>query len=225
MVDWRKFQINSNMPTDEVVVSIQRTISGSNGTFSADIPNPLSFAPLPFGLYSIDGGTTWSDINFQTANYSGSLQATQDNFYVRLVLDYSGSSVMVRIFGFMPSDVDVSVAAPIPLSKFFINSRFRYDNLLASGTMTLSYADLWQTIYTHNLGYIPRVMLWTEEVEYGTNLKLIVPWVANGSTSVAGYNDSVAVRITATALEANIYLPGATGSRKYHYRLYGGQNA
>ena len=54
MVDWRKFQINSNMPTDEVVVSIQRTISGTNGTFSADVPNPLSFAPLPFGLFSID---------------------------------------------------------------------------------------------------------------------------------------------------------------------------
>lgn len=225
MVDWRKFQINSNMPTDEVVVSIQRTISGTNGTFSADIPNPLSFAPLPFGLYSIDGGTTWSDINFRMAMDSGSLQATQNNFYVRLILSYTGPSVMVRIFGFMPSDVDVSVLAPTPLSEFFINSRFRYDNLLAAGTRTLSYANLWQTIYTHNLGYIPRVMLWTEEVEYGSNLKLMVPWTFNGTTVMGTYNDSLAVRVTTTALEANIYLPGASGSRKYHYRLYGGQNA
>ena len=225
MVDYRKFAINSDFPTDDIVYSYQGNLSGDTWSQSATISHGLPFIPLVFGIYSVDNGTTWSQINFQSQNGSGTLSATASTISAQ-VGSASGAlttTVRVRIFGFAPSTYTGNTTPPTPLSKFMIDSRVTYDELLASGTFQLSNTTSPQVIYTHNLGYIPRVMAWAERVSGGQTF--ITPLDTGSYTNTSYYSFWNYLEVTPAVVQFLAYTSSGSISDKIHYRIYGGQNA
>lgn len=226
MVDYRKFAINSDFPTDDIVYSYQGNLSGDTWSQSATISHGLPFIPLVFGIYSVDNGTTWSQINFQSDAGAGVLEADSNNVHVQIV-DNNGllpsSAIKVRIFGFAPSTYTGNTTPPTALSKFMIDSRVVYDELLASGVFQLANTTSPQIIYTHNLGYIPRVMAWYE-IETG-GVKIISPINTGVYAPTEYYTVWEYLEVTPSVVQFLEYISYGTTLRKVHYRIYGGQNA
>lgn len=164
MANYNGFQINSNYQTDLVVFSYSGSISLSSGYGTLSITHNLPFTPLAFGLYSTDGGTTWGDIDFQIQTGFGQMLSNSSTIEISINL-YSSAlpSVLVRVFAFAPSTASsVVVTPPTPLSNFYLDSRKTYELLIASGRTSVPNSNSFQTLYTHNLNYLPRVMVWEE---------------------------------------------------------------
>ena len=218
MVDYRKFKMNSNFKMDNVVFVKEQTLSGSSGSFSANILHGLSFVPLAFGLYSADNGTTWSQINFQTQFSSGSLYATSSNIVISLYLNSRPATVKVRLFAFAPSNVNDSVSAPTPLSNFYLNSNFGYDVLIKSDRVSVPNSSSAQVVFQHNLGHVPRVMVWEE------NGSDILQFTSSSITDYAGLQSNAYVEVTSSQLKIMNYSNQGGYTRIFHYRLYGSEN-
>lgn len=214
MPNYNNFKINSNFKTDLIVFSYSGTVNvDSNGYGGLSVNHGLSFTPLPFGLYSADGGTTWNDIDFQTQGGFGQMFAKPSTIEITInIYNNPPASVLVRIFGFAPSTVpNVIVNPPAPLSKFYLDSRKTHELLIASGKTVLPSYNGAQTIYTHNLGYLPRVMLWEE--------------LPDGSIERPGqWTNSYKPLLTTSALSFYNYDLYVSQQAIIHWRLYGGQS-
>lgn len=210
---------------DNVCFVYDGTISLSYGSGSTTIAHSLGFIPLAFGLYSIDGGSTWSEIDFQAVSIGfGQILARSSTVEVSLSLYSQPASAKIRVFGFMPSNITASVSAPAPLSRFYLNTNYGYDMLIAKGIDTIPSSSSETLVYTHSLGYIPRVMTWSETTDaqglvirrlsqatqtmLNTGFGVLSMALVDGSTFKYGYLDEA-----------------SGGSLKLHWRLYGGQNA
>lgn len=227
MPNLRNFEFNSKYPMDNVCFVYDGTLSLSSGSGTITVPHSLGFIPLAFGLYSTDGGNTWTDLDFQAVSIGfGQILAKANSIEVSLTLYSSPASARIRLFGFMPSNTNASVPAPSPLSRFYLNTNYGYDMLVAKGVTVVPTAQSETLIYTHNLGYIPRVMMWSEEVDplsgdtiirrlnqatqtmTGSGFGLFSMALVDESTFQYGYEDEA-----------------TSGSLTLHWRLYGGQNA
>ena len=213
MPNYNNFKINSNFKTDLIVFSYSGTLNLSSGYGTLTINHGLSFTPLPFGLYSADGGTTWNDIDFMTQDGFGQMFAKSSTIEITInIYNNPPASVLVRVFGFAPSTVpNVIVNPPAPLSKFYLDSRKTYELLIASGRTVLPSYNGAQTIYTHNLGYLPRTMLWVE--------------LPDGSIERPGqWTNSYKPLLTTSALSFYNYDQYVSQQVIIHWRLYGGQS-
>lgn len=220
MVDYRKFKLNSNFKMDNVVFVKEQTLTGSGGSFTATIAHGLPFMPLAFGLYSADGGNTWSQLNFQTQRDNGSVYSDNANIYVVLYIMSAPATVKIRLFAFAPTTAtSANVSSPTPLSRFFINSNFGYDMLIKADKVNVPNSSSSQTVFTHNLGYIPRVMVWEETA--GNTLLMY----STSKTNMAGYISYSYPELTSTQFKIMNYSNQGASTRTFHYRLYGGQNA
>lgn len=225
MPNLRNFEFNSKYPMDNVCFVYEGTLSLSYGSGSTTISHSLGFAPLAFGLYSIDGGNTWTDIDFQAVSIGfGQILSRTSVIEVSLSLYSQPESAKIRVFGFMPSNISASVSAPTPLSRFYLNTNYGYDTLIAKGVNTIPTSSSETLVYTHNLGYVPRVMMWSESTDTqglvirrqnqatqtmtGTGFGLISMAFIDEATFKYGYEDEA-----------------SSGSLTLHWRLYGGQNA
>lgn len=231
MVDLRKFEFNSKFKTDNVIWTYETTSAITNTTwgtasFNGSVANPFSFKPLVFGIYSLDNGASWSDLTLpQTPDYGyGEVISNSSTISWSWSRNYtvSASTAKIRLFAFMPSNVDVSVNASTPLSKFYINTKFGYDNLIASGFVTVPNNSANYTLYTHNLGYYPKVLLWAERgndiMRFQDNVN-----VYNTATSPVTQTFQFASLTTTALTFTNSYTSGGV-SIGIHYRIYGGQN-
>lgn len=221
MANYNNFHINSNFPTDLIVFSYSATIPLDQYYGSIEVAHNLAFTPLPFGLYSLDNGTTWNDIDYTTVDGgSGFVTADPTNLVVSLnVYPVVASSALIRVFAFAPSTASsVIVTPPAPLSKFYLDSRKTHELLIASGRTVLPNYNGAQTVYTHNLGYLPRVMLWRETPD-----GLITrPFQWNKETA-SGYEVYFYPILTTTELKFNNYASYAGESVVLHWRVYGGE--
>lgn len=227
MVDYSKFKIHSDYPTDNIVYATEMDLTTTYGDGyyrNVDISHSLPFIPLPFGIFSTDGGTTWLPINYTSVHSAGTLTATASKFSVSLN-DYNGnlpSVVKIRVFAFAPSTYTGDITPPTAFSKFLINSETTYDELLAKGTYTLINDPNYQTIYTHNLGYMPRVMIWIQSTDYQGTVFI----KAQDPASFIGlsyYTSANIAKITTTTLEYLSYHPSTNVAEIVHYRIYGGR--
>jgi len=234
VVDLRKFEFNSKFKMDNVIWAYETTStitttsygSGGVSNFNGSVSNPFSFSLLVFGIYSIDNGVTWSDLILpQTPQFGwGDVWSESSTIYWQWERDFivSASTAKIRLFGFMPSDVNVSVNAPTPLSKFYLNTEFGYDNLIANGVATIPNYNTSYVVYAHNLGYIPKVMLW---VDYGGGtVRRFVQQnnLTNTGTTPTTVNEQYAYLTNTQLLFCNNVTSG--DSVKLYYRIYGGQN-
>lgn len=229
MVDYRKFKMNSDFKTDNIVYAYQKDLTTSYGDGyyrNIDITHSLPFIPLPFGIFSTDGGTTWLPINYTSVHGAGTLTATASKISLT-ISNYNGnlpSIVKIRIFAFAPSTYVGSITPPTAFSKFLINSDTEYDKLIASGTYTLANSGDYQTIYTHNLGYRPRVMIWIQSTDYQGTVFVRAQDPAS-FIGLSYYTSVNMVQITTTQLQYLSYHPSTNVTDIVHYRLYGGQGA
>lgn len=213
-VNYNNFQINSNKPTDNIIFYAEGNITSQQ---TVTIPHSLGFIPLAFGICSKDGGITWSDLDFWNENESGYSTAYNDHFEVYYYDTTGTTSVKYRLFAFTPSNF--TGQPPQPISNFFINSRYKYDELLFADVATIPDSITEQTVVRHNLGYIPRVMLWVQYANFTQRLRESV------ATTSGTYITNNYPIITNTELRfmnhSNIYQDNTI----LHYRLYGGNNA
>lgn len=213
MANLRNFILDSDYPMDNIILVAtgDATKNGNYWTFEA--PHGLPYKPLLFGLFSTDNGSTWSNIDYTALNAGGITVANSTTAQAQLWF-YSGSPtrVMVRLFGFAPSDVSGSINPPVAISDFHINTDYLYDSLVEAGVKNLSSSSSFQTITTHNLGYLPRVMMWYE-TQQNTIQRVI------GATDM-GDGFSNIPKVTDTILQFKL----EGDSLRLHYRLYGRNN-
>ena len=223
MVDLRNFKLNSNYPMDNVVYSYANTFNRSGSTYlTTTVNHGLPFKPLTFGLWSADGGSSWRQIDFTSQTGSGSLVSDSSQITINLWQeDGLPATIPIRLYAFAPSDYTGSVLAPTPRSNFYINTDWTYDALVAKGKFTLNNTNSLRTVYTHNLGYIPRVMIWLEHTD-GSILSCVV----GNEYDTLYFTQKDWVRITNNQLLAYHYsVPSsALPDDILHYRIYGGQN-
>lgn len=227
MPNLRNFEFNSKYPMDNVCFVHEETLSLSYGSGSTTISHSLGFAPLAFGLYSTDGGNTWTDIDFQAVSIGfGQILSRTSVIEVSLSLYSQPASAKIRVFGFMPSNITASVSAPTPLSRFYLNTNYGYDTLIAKGVNTIPTSSSETLVYTHNLGYVPRVMMWSEETEALSGETVIRRLSQAVQTTLGtGFGHISMAFIDETTFKYGYEDELVAGSLKLHWRLYGGQNA
>lgn len=228
MPNLRNFEFNSKYPMDNVCFVYEGTMSLSYGYGTTTISHSLGFIPLAFGLYSVDGGNIWTEIDFQVASIGfGQILARTSTISVSLSLySSSASSAKIRVFGFMPSNITTNISAPTPLSRFYLNTNYGYDMLIAKGVSTIPSSSSETLVYTHNLGYIPRVMTWSEETEALSGETVIRRLSqATQTTLGTGFGLISMAFVDETTFKYGYEDEASGGSLKLHWRLYGGQNA
>ena len=217
-----KYLVDSRTPTDMVVFIHTGSYTGP-GYVNIVIPHGLPFIPLSFGIYSIDDGVTWNSLEVTNGNAFGStIIADATNITIGIRVEQSTTTTfLIKLFAFAPSGVYSIIQSPIPLSKYFIDSRKTYDQLLYAGTFQPSSSSSPQTIVKHDLGYKPRVMLWAE-ITAGT----IVSMRSGSKMNTAWANIADMPIVTDTELQYLYYsnIQGATPPYRIHYRLYRGSN-
>lgn len=222
-VDFRKFKFNSRMPMDNVVFTYEDEVVNElpeESGFSITIVHDLGFAPLVFGIFSTNNGESWRDINFFSGQaYGGVVSADSVNIIASVGIQERVSVFKVRIFGFMPSDVSRSVIPPMPLSKFYINTRNKYDALVSAGTFQCANSSSEQLILSHGLGYVPRVMIWGE-----TSGNVVQLYDSNIIDAIDQHDYFYPI-ITNTDLKI-VFDSTFSGAipPKIHYRIYGREN-
>lgn len=227
MPNLRNFEFNSKYPMDNVCFVYDGTLSLSYGSGTISVPHSLGFIPLAFGLYSTDGGSTWSEIDFQAVSIGfGQILSKETSIEVSLTIYSSPASARIRVFGFIPSNIDANVSAPSPLSRFYLNTNYGYDMLVAKGVTTVPTSQNETLVYTHNLGYIPRVMMWSEEVDALSGDTVIRRLSqATQTMSNTGFGLFSMAFLDESTFKYGYIDEASSGSLKLHWRLYGGQNA
>ena len=227
-IDYRKFKINSDYHTDNVVYSYSGTMTNGDGYYKTlDLTHSLPFIPLPFGVFSFTGNDgDWLPINFSSVHGAGTVTATASKISIS-INNYNGGlpgTVYIKIFAFAPSTYTGSTTPPTPISDFMINSEWTYEELITAGTFVLQNNNNYQTIYTHNLGYYPRVMYWIEAVDYqGTTF--VKPSDPSSFIYMSYYTSCNAGIVTTTNFQYLYYSSSGNNPETLHYRIYGGQNA
>lgn len=213
-INYNNFKFNSSQKMDSVVYTYATAVQNTspyNTYVSLSIPHQLPFKPLCFGNFSIDNGQTWLDIDFETQLDAGHIYSNAST--VEVSFSYTpviASTVLVRIYAFPPATyANSNFNKPTPISHFYINTNNKYDNLVMSGSTKITSSQD-QVICSHNLGYIPRVMLWGERSWDGSIYRI--------SYSSLGLED---IWVTNTQIIG--HYPWDTPT--IHYRIYGGANA
>lgn len=225
-VDFSHFNLNSDYETDDVILCSEIDLTQSGGVWSGEITHNFGFKALPFAMFEIDGNDLWLNASETSSTDAYSLSVisyiNRISVSVRVPSGTSATTVKARVFALFPSDQDVSVVPPTTFSKFMLNSDYKYDELLAKGIVEITNDTSGaQTIYTHNLGYIPRVMLWQETVG-GDSLKLLDPMdITMTITGLPTTEKINAAQLSETAIGMYYYSKTSTiPDLKIHYRVY-----
>lgn len=221
----RNFKLNSLLQTDDVVFTWETTLSYNQGQWSASKAHGLAFAPLCFGIVELNNSGIWQPIvNTPNMDLVGGLVMSDTSQVQVSVYVYSStpSSVKVRIFGLLPPNQgNTNIAVPTGFSNFKINSNQIADVLVAQGKVSLPNNTNSQLVYTHNLGYLPRVMLWEELQD--SKIIPINPGVIR-RTGVS-YSEARTPILSNTELRFWNYSTYLPETATIYYRIYGGSNA
>lgn len=225
-VDFSHFNLNSDYETDDVILCSEKSLTLNSGIWTGTITHNFGFKALPFAMFEINGDGLWLNASETDSTDAYSLSAISYNnridVSVRVPSGVSATSVKARVFALFPSDIDVSVVPPTTFGTFMLNSEYKYDELLAKGTANITnYTSGSQTIYTHNLGYIPRAMLWQETIG-GDSLKLLDPMDVTMTTTGLPTTEKIkAAQLSTTEIAMWYYSKTSTyPDLKIHYRVY-----
>ncbi len=202
------FILNTDYPMDQIIYmtsgSYTQVGSGDVGT-TISIPHGLSFRPLLIGSWS-----TLSDFSITKEMFMPiysdvdgtyvSIYSNDTNLLIHGFKNTTGNqTIYYRVFGFMPSNVNVDVNTTASNSDIFVFSTdYNYTKLLYSGIATAAAT----TTITHNLGYNPQVIAWAKDISitYGTG-------VINQD-----YDSYITVTTTTVVIHST--------AKDVHYRIY-----
>lgn len=230
------FAINSDYPMDIVAVALTGTMSGFEFPIfpvpfgppfayaQKTITTGLSYSVLPFGQWSLDGGITWHAFGDTLENGEAylSFDSSTGNFEIEAGASSSNATLTYRVFGFLPNDSDADV--PLPAwqnSNLNVNSDFGYSKLVAAGKW-VEQANTTAVLFTHNLGYRPQVLAWTESS--GIISMLSSSYIS--AFTEYGASEGTAIIPTATNVQAIVTVKDTTNftPATVHYRIYGDRN-
>lgn len=213
--------LNTDYPIDQYVCySTGSVTASSGGGFSTTtVAHGLGYAPLLYIQWSetSDFSTPRELLQNPSDLYSnaepwvirGWADATNVSFYFQ---NWGGSSktIYFRAWGLAPSNVSADVphtSGVSGLSNFILNTDMNYLKLYMEGRVVVSSAP---TSVTHDLGYLPVVMVWVEDGTIGG-----AGSIAQEITPVLyiQYGPTNATDVTTSELIFN-----DTGT--YHYRIY-----
>lgn len=224
-MNYRNFKLNSLLQTDDVVFTWETSLTYSQGEWKATRNHGLLFTPLCFGIVELNNSGVWQPIanNTNMELVGGIIISNSTQVQVSVyVYTSSPSAVKVRIFGLLPPGQDnTNIAVPNGFSNFRINSNQIADVLVAQGRAVVPNNVNSQVIYTHNLGYVPRVMLWEERS--GSGIMPINPGFIGRSG--INYVEVHTPIVSATDLRYWNYSNTLPQSATIYYRIYGGSNA
>jgi len=222
--DFSKYNIHSDYNTDEIILCEETSMTQpSSGYWFVSIAHSLGFKPLCFAMVEFNGNGIWlSGDNTTATNALGMTVVsynTKVDVHITPPLGMTVNSAKVRVFGLLPSDQqNTNIAPPQALGKYNINSNYKYDQLIANGIFQISNNNQAQTVYTHNLGYIPRVMVWQEEVG-SDNIRPLDPFYSRRYQITL--TDFRGLRITENDLQMTYFSTSSLPDLKLHYRIYG----
>jgi len=214
-----KTLINSDYPLDKVVFMASGSFTEPSGGFGEyNVPHGLPFRPLLVGTWSTDPNFTIS-YEAGTSGFTDlsiaqlTIQSTTNTIRL-LPTNYTGSTITYywRVFGFMPSDVNLDASFTAAQADLFaMSSEYNYTKLWQEGVL------LWngttQTI-NHGFGYRPQVDIWFEQE---LNSNLLTRWYQGIDNSFMG-TDSV--QVTDTQIIFRFLSSGGVAGRKWFYRIY-----
>lgn len=221
MTDARNFLINTDYPMDKIIYMT----SGSavvNFSDEITIAHGLGFAPLVFGIWSLNSDFSTSqefdmmssDLYSPDYMYVTGLEADATNIYASFQnSEFSDVTFYYRIYAFEPSD-EANAIAPTSsntlTTNLLVDTDLNYLKLHSSGIKVVSSAP--DTV-THNLGYLPTVMIWKEGggVHAGSIYPIYQPTIYVHADYAIGYP------LTPSVTDTTISFP-TTGT--YHYRIY-----
>lgn len=224
MADPRRFIFNSDFPIDHVVYIREADVPFSSS--GIEIGHNLGFTPLLMGLFSADNWASSMPIDTPASSGDnvGNVQVESNRYSIKLI-NYGRLNlpVKVRLFGLMPSDVNVDVSPPqVRYSRFNFNTDFNYSKLVKAGVFNVRWDTGENTVYHHGLGYIPEVEVWQED-RNGMVKKLFNVYDPNGVNFSSMGRRNVYAKIT--PWDFIIRTDGANQDiTRVHYRIYGDQN-
>lgn len=214
--DARKFLLSSDYPMDIVVWANEgETAIHANSWKTISIAHGLSFKPLFFGIYSIDGGNTWVALDMEISS-GAALYPNADSTNINIEIHSRiNGTLKYKLWAYEPSDSTSTTIPPASENPFKINSDSDYLKVVKTGIWQAEQGvDL--TIYEHGLGYTPWVMMWLEMTDGSVQLPLFV--VSSDTTQVS---NRYAV-VDDNSLRANFssLVIGDHTLSKIHYRIY-----
>lgn len=203
--DARDFLLNTDYEMDKIIYFTEGEIAAMQ---NKDIPHNLRFKPLVFGVCSFN--SDYSDartLPFQYFTTDNTIAFTLDADGTNVKLGYgnyadNAPKMYYRIYAFEPSNSKAKIGPTFKYAKSFIlNTDYNYCKLHSKGIVNGN------TTITHNLGYIPQVLVWEEKssglispIEYS---------ILNDPYGVGPQN----IKVTDTTIVF-------TGYNKVHYRIY-----
>jgi len=175
-MDLSNLLLDTDYPFDKVIFKSQGSFTVANGDLGDQfsIPHSLPFTPLPRILwsnssnfstaYSVGDVAYYTNIDGTTGlNLGQSYTVTADatNVYINRYNNSGGNkTVYYRIFCFQPTTAsDSALSSPTSANdnNFILNSDYNYLKLFKRGQLTTGSPS-----FTHALGYIPKVWLWSQ---------------------------------------------------------------
>lgn len=217
MRDYKGFKFLSDHEGDKIVYFYEGSFPTSDNTI--EIPHTLGFAPLLIGYWSTNADFSdarpFSSIGLLDMEGNAIIDEVScnavgnDAIYVFLISKAgSYNRVYFRLFGFMPTDVDVSVpqTAYLTNGNFIFNTKYKYSKLFESGIAN----D--EVTITHNFGYLPRVLAWDES---GSGATRAVSQIGTGEPESDYYPDDRGIIVTDSLVTIR-----KISSGRIHYRIY-----
>lgn len=236
MSDARDFLMSSDHQIDKIVYFKEMFVPVSNKQDSLNIDTGLPFCPLVFGVWSTtpdftvchpftQGGIMSSRTNDFVTDFVG-VKASRTNGTTKITIDHYFTSVhnyYVRIYGFMPTDIELSADITSTSAQELISSSdYNYRKLALAGVEPYTIDTTSQTgqastiTINHNLGYLPQTMAWLE-TSYIDEREIIPFGFGQLGSDRAPYGHTI---LTTTSVMITP-LPGQWGDNfRVHYRIY-----
>lgn len=222
-VDPRNFLFSSDYPMDKVVYLHSGVLNFAVSGTDYIVAHGLSFTPLIKVVWSTDANFTTTygvgDGPVSTSPsqpFSPSLAyANANGTNITLSFGYPGavSSVYIRVYAFMPSDVNLDIAFTASAADTFVlNTDYNYTKLFVTGVTASSAVASSAEVVSHSLGYYPQTEVWFERGGYA--------WVAPQMLVVNGVTRSTETFELTTSSLTMYRDPFLSGSERFHYRIY-----
>lgn len=189
------FLLNTDYEMDKIIYFYETSVEITNTTWQSEIIyHNLTFAPLCFGLWSRNKdfsdphrmtgnghGIYDLDSESYTATYASlsssdytNVSGTENPLFLTLNLyNMPTGTVYVRIYGFEPEYSHAHISSTSKhANTFILNTDYNYRKLLKKGYVEVpkNQQNLYDpVVIEHNLGYIPQIMLWIEDVALDEN--------------------------------------------------------
>lgn len=220
-VDPRNFLLNTDYEMDKIIYYNSGSITVSSIVETKTFAHNLGFTPLVFGVCSQNSDFSESHtfpylLQTQSDYLSFEVKADSSNIVVTYY-DYNNSSTMYyRIYAFEPSDSQHTVVPTASnAKKFILNTDYNYCKLFKKGIISNTVGT--HTV-SHNLGYIPQVLVWGEKSGYTAPIENSKPQdpVFNEPAYISVNNSNITIR------DNDGQNPSVIGQTwdKVHYRIY-----